>query len=130
MADHKISAPGSKGFTLIEVLVALAIFSAGLLAVSFMGVTALKSLVASSDHIAAVNSAQSRLEEYRSGIAGLPAPAGRLGSGLDDGETIGKFNRTVTATTFNNPDYTIVGVTVSWGPDAVHQVTLKTILAQ
>lgn len=122
-----------KGFTLLEVLFALAIFSIGLLAIIGMTTMTIKSNYMSKNLTTAVHLAQNKLETLKAGLydgidnAGLSDEIG-LNSQEEGGSGI--FNRSVTVTTSTAPDYKTVEVTVSWSDPDPRQVAMQTIIAQ
>jgi type IV pilus modification protein PilV len=121
------------GFTLLEVLFALVIFSIGLLAVNAMTTMVIKSNYMSKNLTTAVHLAQNKLDALNAGQyadvdnAGLPDELD-----LDAQEVAGAgiFNRSVTVTTSTDPDYKTVEVIVSWSDPDLRQVRMKTIIAQ
>lgn len=117
----------SWGFTLLEVVVAMAILSIGLLGVSFMAVTALKSTHTSRNMVSAVTLAQNRLDQFRVDRR-LPTEEKDLDARGRPGKGI--FNRTADLNPNTGPDYTVITVTVSWKDLRTHQVSLKTIVAE
>ncbi|MFH1156567.1 MAG: prepilin-type N-terminal cleavage/methylation domain-containing protein [Pseudomonadota bacterium] len=117
----------SGGFTLLEVVVALAILSIGLLGVSFMAVTALKSIQTSRNMVSAVTLAQNRLDQFRVDRT-LPAEEKDLDAWGRSGKGI--FTRTADLNPNTDPDYMVINVTVSWEDRKTHQVALKTIVAE
>lgn len=121
------------GFTLLEVLFALAIFSIGLLAINAMTTMVIKSNYKSKNLTTAVHLAQNKLDALKAGSYGdvdnasLPDE-----TGLDPQEVAGAgiFNRSVTVTTSTAPDYKTVEVIISWSDPDLRQVAMQTIIAQ
>jgi type IV pilus modification protein PilV len=118
------------GFTLLEVLFALAIFSIGLLAVNAMTTMTIKSNYKSKNLTTAVHLAQNKLDELKAESYATVIDTSE--TGLDSQETVGNgiFNRSVTVTTQSDPNYKAVEVTVSWSDPDLRQVTMHTIIAQ
>ncbi|MCF8076464.1 MAG: prepilin-type N-terminal cleavage/methylation domain-containing protein [Desulfotignum sp.] len=121
------------GFTLLEVLFALVIFSIGLLAVNAMTTMVIKSNYMSKNLTTAVHLAQNKLDALNAGSyadvdnAGLPDELD-----LDAQEVAGAgiFDRSVTVTTSTAPDYKTVEVIISWSDPDLRQVAMQTIIAQ
>ena len=119
-----------EGFSLLEVLFAMSIFSIGLLAILCTVFTVINCNAASRNLATAVNLAQSKIDEIKiSPYAGI----------IDTTETAlneagvsgsGDFDRAVTVATNTGPSYKTVDVTVSWADPGSRQVTLKTIVAE
>jgi type IV pilus assembly protein PilV len=118
------------GFTLLEVLIALAIFSIGLLAINAMTTMVIKSNYKSKNLTSAVHLAQNKLDTLKAGMyasvidsseAGLD-PQGVAGAGI--------FNRSVDVTTTTTPEYKTVKVRVSWSDPDLREVAMQTIIAQ
>jgi type IV pilus modification protein PilV len=118
------------GFTLLEVLFALAIFSIGLLAVNAMTTMTIKSNYMSKNLTTAVHLAQNKLDALKAGSYASVVDSSE--SGLDSQETAGAgiFNRSVAVTTSANPNYKTVEVVVSWSDPDLRQVAMKTIVAE
>lgn len=118
------------GFTLLEVLFALAIFSIGLLAINAMTTMTIKSNYKSKNLTTAVHLAQNKLDSLRAGSYAYVADSSE--TGLDSQEVAGAgiFNRSVTVTTSTNPGYKTVEVIVSWSDPDSRQVAMQTIIAQ
>jgi type IV pilus assembly protein PilV len=121
------------GFTLLEVLFALVIFSIGLLAVNAMTTMVIKSNYKSKNLTTAVHLAQNKLDALNAGPYADVDNAG-LADELDlDAQEVagaGIFNRSVTVTTSTAPDYKTVEVIVSWSDPDLRQVAMQTIIAQ
>jgi type IV pilus modification protein PilV len=117
------------GFTLLEVLFALAIFSIGLLAVNAMTTMTIKSNYMSKNLTTAVHLAQNKLDELKAGTYASVVKSTE--TGLDSQEVAGAgiFDRSVTVTTSTNPDYKTVEVTLSWSDPDLRQVAMQTIIA-
>jgi type IV pilus assembly protein PilV len=121
------------GFTLLEVLFALVIFSIGLLAVNAMTTMVIKSNYKSKNLTTAVHLAQNKLDALKAGpyddidSAKLPDEIS-----LDSQEEIGAgiFTRKVTVSPSTAPDYQTVEVIVSWSDPDLRQVAMQTIIAQ
>lgn len=121
------------GFTLLEVLFALVIFSIGLLAVNAMTTMVIKSNYMSKNLTTAVHLAQNKLDALNAGPYADVDNAG-LADELDlDAQEVagaGIFNRSVTVTTSTAPDYKTVKVIVSWSDPDLRQVAMQTVIAQ
>ena len=118
------------GFTLLEVLFAVAIFSIGLLAVNAMTTMVIKSNYMSKNLTTAVHLAQNKLDALRSGP--YASVVDSIETGLDSQEAAdaGIFDRSVTVTPRINPDYKTVEVILSWSDPRLRQVVMQTIIAQ
>jgi type IV pilus modification protein PilV len=118
------------GFTLLEVLFALAIFSIGLLAINAMTTMVIKSNYKSKNLTTAVHLAQNKLDELKAGS--YASVVDTTETDLDSQETPGAgiFDRGVTVTTSTNPDYKTVEVAISWSDPDLRQVVMQTIIAQ
>lgn len=118
------------GFTLLEVLFALAIFSIGLLAINAMTTMVIKSNYKSKNLTTAVHLAQNKLDKLKAGS--YASVVNSTETGLDSQETAGAgiFDRSVTVTSSTNPDYMTVEVIISWSDPDPRQVAMQTIIAQ
>jgi len=118
------------GFTLLEVLFALAIFSIGLLAINAMTTMVIKSNYKSKNLTTAVHLAQNKLDTLKAGT--YASIVDSTETGLDPQEVPGEgiFDRSVTVTTSSNPDYKTVEVIVSWSDPDSRQLAMQTIIAQ
>ena len=107
-----------KGFTLIEVMIALVLFAVGLLAFAGLEVVALRNSTYSKEYGKANTYAQQKVEELKGTAWGLVA------AGSDKLEQ--RFTRTWTVTTTG--DIKTLGVTVSWVDPSygTKQVNLRT----
>ena len=123
-----------KGFTLIEVLVAIVILSVGLLGMASLSVTIIKGNRLSNALTTATTLAQQRMEDislaaeadFTTGVVGIDPPAALPSP--DDEYMLG-----VEVINDNPaPDMKRVAVTVSWGGASKtdHNVELITILSQ
>lgn len=114
---------GNSAFTLIEVLIAMAILSIGLLAITSMTVMVTKSNYKSKNMTMAIDLAQNKLDDLKvTSYASIPT-----GPATD---TSGIFSRKVTSSENNNPNYKIVDVEVTWDDPTSRAVSLKTIIAE
>ena len=109
------------GFTLIEILIALGIFTAAILGVAISATSVIKANQSSYSTTIAINLAQDKLEELKA----LPASLASGGPVTDsiNGET---FSRSWTVTS----DSPITGmkridVTVTWTDYSSHSITLR-----
>jgi type IV pilus assembly protein PilV len=118
------------GFTLLEVLCALAIFSIGLLAVNAMTTMVIKSNYKSRHLTTAVHLAQNKLEELKAGA--YASVADSTETSLDSQETAGTgmFDRRVSVTTRSEPDYKTVEVIISWSDPEPRDAVFQTIIAR
>lgn len=128
-AIHK----NSSGFTVIEVLVALTIFSIGLLAVATMQISAIRTNAFAYRITIATTLAQDLLENYkRLGYEGIPTTGNYTDNnpinakGEHDG--VGIYNRTWTVA--DNGWRKTITVTVAWTDIAPHSVTLSSQVNQ
>lgn len=112
------------GFTLIEILVTLAILSIGLLGMAALTIEVIRSNAQSRAYAEATILAQDKLEEIK-----------RIGYGYNrsDPEIIGRFTRRPFPSSENSPENGMkeVAVKVSWNSinGRSHTVELKTLLA-
>jgi type IV pilus assembly protein PilV len=125
-----IKASGPCGFTLLEVLIALAIFSVGFLAVNAMTTRVIKSNYQSRNLTTAVDLAQNRLEALRAGDFDSIADAGDTGLDAREDAGAGIFDRRVTVTSGPDADYKTVDVIISWSDPDPRQVVMQTIIAR
>lgn len=118
------------GFTLLEVLFALAIFSIGLLAVNAMTTMTIKSNYMSKNLTTAVHLAQNKLDELKAGSYASVTDTSDTGLDSQENPGAGIFNRSVTVTPHASPDYKTVEVIVSWSDPDLRQVAMQTIIAE
>ena len=115
---------GEKGFTLIEVLVAIVILSVGLLGMASLTVAIIKGNQLSNDLTTATTLAQDKMEQNRNTSYSSVSPETKavLPSPNDE------YKREVEVTEAN--DMKTVTVTVYWGGASKedHEVELKTII--
>ena len=119
------------GFTLLEILVAMAIFSFGIFALSSMTVSVIKSNYMSKNMTIAIDLAQNKLDDLR--LSNYANILDATENNLDENGvavTGGLFDREVTVTPSVNPNYKTVEVTVSWADSNTRHITLATIIAQ
>lgn len=118
------------GFSLLEVLFALAIFSIGMLAVNAMTTMVIKSNYKSRHLTTAVHLAQNKLDELTAGS--YASVIDSTETGLDSQETTGAgiFERRVCVTASTNPDYKTVEVIISWSDPDPRQAAFQTIIAR
>jgi len=116
-----------KGFTLLEVILAMSILSVGLLAVCSMVHMVMNSNSKSKNLTTAVNLAQNKVDDLK--ITPYASIVDSTENDLDENGTAGSgiFDRAVSVTTNTNPNYKTVVVTVSW---KTRQMVLRTIIAQ
>jgi prepilin-type N-terminal cleavage/methylation domain-containing protein len=119
----------NKGFTLIEVLVAMMILSTGLLTTAALTVGIIRGNGLSKKHTIATTLAQEQMEDIRRlGYSGMPAD---VPPSIEGYATITNYpsHRRVTETSVNNPNMKTVTVTVYWDSDN-RSVALQTILGR
>ncbi|MCF8126436.1 MAG: prepilin-type N-terminal cleavage/methylation domain-containing protein [Desulfotignum sp.] len=118
------------GFTFLEVLIALAIFSIGLLAINAMTAMVIKSNYQSRNLTTAVSLAQNKMDELKAGAYG--SIVDKSESGLDSEGTAGSgiFDCDITVTTNAAPDYKTVEVKVSWSDPDPREVAMQTVIAK
>lgn len=111
------------GFTVIEILVALAIFTVAILGVAVSATTVIQANQRSFHNTLATNLAQDKIEELR-------ANPSAVGNGSDS-ETLNgvSFSRTWTVSA-NTPvsGKSTVTVTVTWTGYGTHAVTVSTVI--
>jgi prepilin-type N-terminal cleavage/methylation domain-containing protein len=117
------------GFTLLEVLFALAVFSIGLLAVNAMTTMVIKSNYKSRHLTTAVHLAQNKPDELTAGSYASVADATE--TGLDSQETAGAgiFERRVCVTASTDPEYKTVEVIISWSDPEPREAVFQTVIA-
>lgn len=116
------------GFTLYEVLVAMAVFAIGLLGITALTLSIVRGNTFSNQITTATTLAQDKLEDIkRLGFAAAAAGTENYNSITNYGSY--KRVTTVTGTPTVKPVTKTVTVTVFWKADT-HQVALSTILAQ
>ena len=117
----------NKGFTLIEILIAITVFSIGLLGMATLTTGIIRGNLASNNLTTATVLAQEQMEDIiRDGYAKASGKDENYGSITD----FSQYKR-VTVVDDNKPetDMKIVTVTVYWDSDS-HSVVLKTILTK
>ena len=131
MPAQKHNDQSTKGFTLIEVLIAIVILSIGLLGMASLTVGIIKGNEVSNDLTMATTCAQDKVEDFqRLDYSGIPATTA---TDTEDYNSITGYERykRVTLTTVDSPaaGMKTVTVTVYWDSDA-HSVELNTIFSQ
>lgn len=123
------------GFTLIEILIALAIFSIAILAIVGLQATVIKGNIGSRSITSAIFLAESRLEAFRA--AGFTS----LTNGTDindpnnpldsEGQAGGIFNRSWTITDYTIPNTKRITVTITWNDQVAQNrsISLDTVLS-
>lgn len=116
---------GEKGFTLLEVIIAISILTFGLLAVASMQLTAIRGNYNASNITEATTVAQDRLELF------LSQPYNTLDEGnlpqvIRDGYTIDGTVTRLDATNANNGQ--IITVTVAWQDKGASKQTVLTCI--
>ena len=116
---------GTKGFTLIEVVIGLIILAIGLLGIAAMQVTATKGCYFSSNVTQATFFAQDKLEHLKN----LSYSDSDLGSGQHDEGTISGtiFSRQYHILEDVGNSMKTITVSVSWADQANHSISLSTI---
>ena len=118
------------GFSLLETLLAITLFSMGMMSILMMVFTVTGVNRASKNLTAAVNLAQAKIDDLKvSPYAGIvdQTETALDSSGVSGG---GIYDRSVTVTTSANPKYKTVDVTVSWVAGSAKQTSLMTIIAE
>jgi type IV pilus modification protein PilV len=118
-----------KGFTLLEVLFALAIFSIGLLAVNAMTTMVIKSNYMSKNLTTAVHLAQNKLDGLKAGAYEDIDAGTETNLDSQDVSGTGIFTREVTLESCT-PNCKAVAVRVYWSDPDLRQVVMKTIIAE
>ncbi len=121
----------NKGFSLLEVLVAMMIFSIGLLTTSALTVGIIQSNSLSKKHTTAMTLAQAQMEDIRRrGYSGMPASTETTTEGYTTITNYPSYRR-VTETSAGNPgpNMKTITVTVYWDSDN-RSVALQTILGR
>ena len=118
---------GEKGFTLLEVIVAISILTFGLLAVASMQMTAIRGNYNASNITEATTVAQDRLED----LMGLlySDPLLDPGNGMSDPAPPSPSGYTITYDVLNNNPITntrLIAVTVQWQDKGVQKQTVLT----
>ena len=122
--------PHQNGFSLLELVIAVSIFSVGLLALAAMTTSVINGNRISKNFTVAVTLAQTKLDDLRAldydeiihGTENQLDETGAVGMGI--------FTRVVTVESSNtNPTYKTVSVTVSWTDLSAKHVVLKSLIA-
>ena len=122
------AAQSKKGFSLLELLIALVILAVGLLGVAGMQVTSISGNAFSNNVTIATGLAQSRIEELKK----LPNSDAALSVGdHDEGLLPGTaiFSRSTNVNDLS-PEVKQVTVTVRWTDKSQHTITLSTMKAK
>jgi prepilin-type N-terminal cleavage/methylation domain-containing protein len=121
----------SKGFTLIEVLIALVILSFSLLALAGLMVMTTKNNSYGSHITEAVTFAQDKLEEFRAVRPQAP-PLGDIPDGLGADEKAGAtgINYTRNWNVVTNGDLRTITITIDWNDRINHSIKLLSVLSQ
>ncbi len=128
METHKLQ--NNNGFTLVELMVSIAIIAIGMFAVMSLVVIVIRGNSFSDNMTTATVLAQDRMEDVRRlGYAGIPGPI----PPVEDYGTIANYPLYRRVSTINvdipSVGMTTVNVTVFWDSDN-HSVALDTIIAQ
>ncbi len=118
----------SKGFSLIECMIAMVILSVGVLAVCSMSITAAKSNYKSRNLITAVTLAQNTLNELRPEVDSLSGENEFIETALDEHGN-GNYSRNVMVTGMADFGYTLIEVEVTWNDPEPGSIILKTMMA-
>ena len=118
------------GFTLLELLIALTIFSVGLLAVCMMAITVIQGNGLSKTLTTAVNLAQNKIDDLK--VTSFVSIVNSTENNLDENGNLGSgfYNRNVVVQTNRIPSYKTVQVRVSWATPNPRSVTLQSIIAE
>ncbi|MFZ3046919.1 MAG: prepilin-type N-terminal cleavage/methylation domain-containing protein [Desulfatirhabdiaceae bacterium] len=116
------------GFTMIEVMIALAIMAIGFLALASMQIAAIKGNAQSIKYSMAVALGENKIETYKN------TPYDNIPSGTETENNLG-VNTIFTRTTIVEADTPIAGaktvtVTISWTADRARSVSFRTIISQ
>ena len=116
----------SKGFSLIEVLVALVILSISLLALAGLMVQSTKNNSWGSHLTEAATLAQDRLERFRAVRPQTDIPEGTGGTNNDQvtGASGIVYTRTCTVTTNGTGTLRTITITVTWTDSIPHSITI------
>ncbi|MBI5748239.1 MAG: prepilin-type N-terminal cleavage/methylation domain-containing protein [Nitrospinae bacterium] len=129
----KIAYKNRKGFTFIEVLIAIAILSIGLLGLATMSTTASKFNTFSKNKTTAIALGQDKMEELKRIIptTTLTSANNAVENNINEkGEAgSGIFTRSVTITG-GAAQLTTLAVTITWRDYSLHTVTLTTMIRQ
>ena len=118
---------GQDGFTLIEVLIAIVILSAGLLGMASLTIGIIRGNKLSNDLTMATTLAQDKMEEIRSYAYANVVSETKAACAAP----YAAFRREVAVVTdAPAPGMKTVTVKVCWGPSDAHNVEPKTILSQ
>ena len=125
----KILKNSTKGFTFLEVLVAIIILTIGMLGAATFMVSIIKSNNYSNQISIATTLAQDKIEELKN-ISYASITSGTESNIDENGDAGGIYTRTTTVDNTSHPSWSEVTVTVSWNwNNATRNVTLKTIIA-
>lgn len=118
-----------KGFTLLELTIAIAVLSVGLLAVASMVHMVIHSNRMSRNLTTATNLIQSKIDELRVGDYADIADEDEYD--LDEDEVAGNgiFDRAVSVTENFTPAVKIIEVSVSWSDQNPRNVSMRTMIA-
>ena len=118
-----------KGFTLLEITVAIAILSIGLLAVASMVHMVMNSNRQSSHLTTAINLVQAKIDELRLSDYSTIADENEVDLDEDGSAGDGIFDRAVSVTENFTPAIKIIQVTVRWNDNNPRRVTMRTMIA-
>lgn len=117
------------GFTLLEVVIALCLFSIGLMGISVLSAGLIKGNMASNQRTVAVQLARNKMEALISmEYSDVEDSLEKL---LNASETIGLgiYNREVTVNEFNDPNFKNVTVAVTWTSAGEHREAIYCSIA-
>lgn len=128
-ATTALNTSGEKGFTLIEVMVAIIILSVGLLGMASLTTGIIRGNKLSNDQSIATTLAQDKMEDVKDlGYKGMPSTDTTTTQGYNSITGFGAYKR-VTQTVVDSPAAGMKTITITtyWDSDA-HFVEVKTIL--
>ena len=120
----------NKGFSLIEVLVALGIFSIGMIAIGTMMGIAINGNKRNHTYAEALHLAENKINALSTN------PYNSISASIENAldsqgiQGAGIYKRVVQVNEVTDPAYKIIEVNVSWGSAKARQVALKTMVAQ
>lgn len=119
-----------QGFTLLEIMFAVFVFSIGILAVNATTIMVIKANNMSKNLTTAVNLAQNKLDDLKTTNYGSITDSSD--NDLDEKGVSGNgiFDRSVSVTTNTNPNYKTIEVEVSWSKYRARKIALKTIITE
>jgi type IV pilus assembly protein PilV len=121
----------SKGFSLIEILIALVILSISLLALAGLMVTTTQNTSFGSHLTEAATFAQDRLEQFRALRPQAP-PQGDIPEGAGEDQRTGSTGIIYTRTwgVVTNGNLKTITVTINWNDRTNHSISLLSVISQ